>query len=181
MARQLADALGHLPLALAIAAAYMSHCDVTCAEYYHSLSSSAGSMASAMERQQLSDYPMGVRDSLQLSLERMRSEEREAGATGLAVLDCVSFLAPDGITRQLVTLIVHSLHDEPKTDGPEAPAPAPVATPPVSAPPAVVHLHLVGIALASAVAFRGAYRGDGIFGVSPRKRRWAMVAAAITM
>ena len=68
----LAERLGYLPLALAVAAAYMQRCDVSPAEYIRRYD----------ERQQLLDtagglgdeYPRTVAGSLALSLERIENE-----------------------------------------------------------------------------------------------------------
>ncbi|CAE8639266.1 unnamed protein product [Polarella glacialis] len=117
--RLVADALGHLPLALAMAAAYMAHCDATCAEYLERLRSSDTSAILSIDSQKLSGYPMGFVESLLLSLRQMGQEEARLqdelqGAAGgrisaRAVLGCLCFLAPDSITKSLMRLLVQEL------------------------------------------------------------------------
>ncbi|CAK0881438.1 unnamed protein product [Prorocentrum cordatum] len=148
----LAEALGHLPLAMAMAAAYMVHCDATCSEYCTALRNSARFLSS--DSHKLSSYPMGVTESLSLSLRRMSQcgEQSTDGEVGpREVLDCVCFLAPDGVTKQLVSLLAHELRArrrEPAGQGPwwlcTAPWPAHAG--------GVVAFAVAGASLAAALA-----------------------------
>ena len=76
---KLANVLGHLPLALSLAAAYIVQCDITFKEY--------------LERMRHMSSP-GVDATLNLSLERIASEDAEA----MDVLSCLAFLASEGVT-----------------------------------------------------------------------------------
>ena len=60
----LAERLGHLPLALALAAAYMRACDVSCGRYLRRLEAAAG--AGMMQ-----GYARGVAESFELSLRQL--------------------------------------------------------------------------------------------------------------
>jgi hypothetical protein len=95
-AAALADALGHLPLALAMAAAYMRRADVSCGEYAARLAA----RAALLERDAdgCDDYPLSVASSLSLSLSRIAAESRAARD----VLDALAYCAPDGIGKPLL-------------------------------------------------------------------------------
>lgn len=111
----LSDSLGHLPLALAMAAGYIQRCDVTCKEYYVQLQEKGGAVMPGNEAdpRKLAAYPMGVRESLMLSLVRIESEESsEAQSIQVrirTVVNCLAFLAPDGITRALFRQVAQQL------------------------------------------------------------------------
>lgn len=104
---ELAERLGYLPLALAMAAAYMQRCDVTFKEY----------IARYDNRRQMlgkdslgGEYPLTVAGSLSLSLERMEKES----AAARHVLDSLCFMAPDGISKALMQLLLQSTLAEAK-------------------------------------------------------------------
>lgn len=113
IALRLAEVLGHLPLALAMAASYMRRCDVTCKEYLlkfqHSnarvLDRSAHRVLVPLsltcahshctcatypprEAAKLATYPKGVAGSLSLSLSRIRAEVRAAALPGCGLGMC---------------------------------------------------------------------------------------------
>ena len=91
--QQLADQLGHLPLALGMAAAYMRQCDVDCIEYLSRYSGyeSIGGAANSLGVQ-------AVEASLSLSLNAMAKENPVA----LDALCLLCWLAPDQITKPLM-------------------------------------------------------------------------------
>ena len=98
---ELAERLGYLPLALAMAAAYMQRCDVSFESY----------MQRYDQRRQMlgkgtldGEYPLTVAGSLSLSLERMEKESSSARH----VLDSLCFMAPDGISKALMQLLLQS-------------------------------------------------------------------------
>jgi tetratricopeptide (TPR) repeat protein len=99
---ELAERLGYLPLALAMAAAYMQRCDVTFESYIKRYD----------QRRQIlgkgtldGEYPLTVAGSLSLSLDRMEKESSSARC----VLDSLCFMAPDGVTKALVQLLLQSI------------------------------------------------------------------------
>ena len=97
-ANQLADQLGHLPLALGMAAAYMSRCDVDCLEYLARYSGSPGS------RDHLGHEP--VQNSLSLSLDAIRGENE----TAWEALRLLAWLGPDQITKPLLRSLLMARH-----------------------------------------------------------------------
>ena len=104
----LAESLGYLPLALSMAASYMHRCDVTFADYaarYNKRRTMLGQEHGTMD----GDYPLTVAGSLTLSLERMAKESVAA----LCVLDTLSFMAPDGISKPLIQLLLQQVHTIP--------------------------------------------------------------------
>ena len=108
-----AEKLGHLPLALAIAAAYMRACDVPCSAYLRKLSSTRA--APRLDGAGAS-YATGVADS-SLSLAQVdRDAAASAAAGGSAlvvaprrVLDVLAFAAPEAISRELVAEAVRAI------------------------------------------------------------------------
>jgi tetratricopeptide (TPR) repeat protein len=89
-AHKLADQLGHLPLALGVAAAYMRRCDVDCSEYL-----------ARYEKSERSGHILGheaVSASLTLSLNAIHKENPIAWE----VLRLLAFLGPDQITKSLL-------------------------------------------------------------------------------
>lgn len=94
--RSLADRLGHLPLALGMAAAYMQRCDVTCSEYLNRYHQSGNLLAHRASK--LVDYPLGVASSLSLSLNVIKRENKEA----FELLHLLGWLGPDQITKALI-------------------------------------------------------------------------------
>ncbi len=107
----LASKLGHLPLALSVAAAYMRQCDVCCGDYVRKLASGVGRGAGS-SAVRLPGYPLGVEESLMLSLRRI-SQQGGVGDTAMAppraVLDTLCFLYPDDISKSVVGAVVDCL------------------------------------------------------------------------
>ena len=122
----LALKLGHLPLALSIAAAFMRQCDISCREYIRKLSR-AGPQGGNKDSVSLPGYPMGVEDSLMLSVNRIQGGKNasdncqqdklkelvgniELGLLSPGVmLKTLSYLYPDNISKSLVKNIVMCL------------------------------------------------------------------------
>ncbi len=100
-ATDLAEALGHLPLALAIAGSYMRRCDLSFEEYVARLESSSSAMLFS-ERPHLMEYSMGLGASLVLSLEQVGDE-------GTDVLNALAFLGPEEITKELLEGLIREL------------------------------------------------------------------------
>lgn len=97
-AKVVSDFLGHLPLALGMAAAYMSRCDVTCLEYRDRYIMSEQKGQSLLRHGKLHDYSLTVASSLSLSLTAIKKESDVAGD----ILKLLCFLGPDQITKKLV-------------------------------------------------------------------------------
>ena len=95
-ASQLADQLGHLPLALSMAAAYMSRCDVDCSEYLARYVNSESNGA-------LLGHQV-VASSLSLSLNAIKTENPVAWE----VLRLLGWLGPDQITKALVRSLLRA-------------------------------------------------------------------------
>lgn len=116
-ARDLASQLGHLPLALGMAAAYMQRCDVTCSEYLMRYASSGTSTSLLTHRALLNDYPLGVAQSLALSLDGIKKESVPA----YDVLRLLSWLGPELITKPLIRSLLKGKNSCPplgrETDG----------------------------------------------------------------
>jgi hypothetical protein len=89
-ANELADQLGHLPLALGMAAAYMRMCDVDASEYLARYVKSEMSLANLGHE--------AVASSLSLSLEAIKTENPIAWEA----LRLLSWLGPDQITKKLL-------------------------------------------------------------------------------
>jgi hypothetical protein len=106
-AAKLAEALGHLPLALAMAAAYMRRADVTCGEYAARLAARAALLdADAGGGDDAAGYSRSVASSLSLSLGRIAAES----APARAALDALAYCAPDGISKPLLReLLRHAM------------------------------------------------------------------------
>jgi tetratricopeptide (TPR) repeat protein len=112
----LSQRLGHLPLALSVAAAYMRQCDVDVTSYLRILNSSGNGLSG----ERLPGYPMGVEDSLMLSLQRIRENEEDVNqlsnqnycndtVSSRDVLDTLCYLYPDDISKDIVSSIVGCL------------------------------------------------------------------------
>jgi tetratricopeptide (TPR) repeat protein len=97
-ARKACDRLGHLPLALGMAAAYMLRCDVNCAEYLDRYVVSEKTGQSLLRHAKLNDYSLTVASSLSLSLVAI---ERES-VVAIDMLRLLCFLGPDQITKPLL-------------------------------------------------------------------------------
>jgi hypothetical protein len=89
-ANELADHLGHLPLALGMAAAYMRTCDVDASEYLARYSKSEMGLVNLGHE--------AVASSLSLSLEAIKAENPIAWEA----LRLLSWLGPDQITKKLL-------------------------------------------------------------------------------
>jgi tetratricopeptide (TPR) repeat protein len=96
-ASQLAEQLGHLPLALSMAAAYMLRCDVDCSEY---LARYIHSGNRALLGHQV------VASSLALSLNAIKTENQLAWE----MLRLLCWLGPDQITKALVRSLLRAKH-----------------------------------------------------------------------
>ena len=70
-AEELAEKLGHLPLALAIAGSYMRRCDISCDDYIAKLEKRSQQQVLFSQRPSLMDYSLGLGASLALSLEQI--------------------------------------------------------------------------------------------------------------
>ena len=104
-ATQVCERLGHLPLALGMAAAYMLRCDVNCLEYLERFNNSEKSRQSLLRHGKLQDYSLSVASSLSLSLVAIEKESEVAAG----VLRLLCFLGPEYVTK---TLIRHLLLSE---------------------------------------------------------------------
>lgn len=87
---ELAELLGHLPLALGMAAAYMRRCDVTCEEYRTRYLLSPNNAAA--------HHLGGVSASLSLSLNAIQQENPSAWDA----LRLLAWLGPDQITKKML-------------------------------------------------------------------------------
>lgn len=110
-AEVLGERLGHLPLALAMAAAYMQRCDVSCTAYLEAYDQYQQQLMES-EAGALPDYRFGVAGSLSLSLGKIANQNPKARL----VLVGLAWLAPDGITKPLLEKLIlsHRLVSEPK-------------------------------------------------------------------
>ena len=91
--KNLATRMGHLPLALSMAASYISMTDITVADYLRRLATGATANS-------------GLEVALNVSIERIKRES-EAAVTVLLLL---GFLNPDGISKQLVIKLLQKTH-----------------------------------------------------------------------
>ncbi|GKZ00196.1 hypothetical protein MPSEU_000972600 [Mayamaea pseudoterrestris] len=96
-AQQLAERLGHLPLALGVAAAYMKRCDVECSEYLARYEQSERSGSQALGHE-------AVSSSLSLSLDAIQQESTIASE----VLFLLAYLAPDHITKPILRALLQA-------------------------------------------------------------------------
>jgi tetratricopeptide (TPR) repeat protein len=98
----LAEHLGHLPLALSVAAAYMRRADVSCSHYLARVQATAALLEAAgdgcLEPASGSEYPLSVASSLSLSLSAIAGQSTSARA----VLDVLAYLAPEAISKPLL-------------------------------------------------------------------------------
>lgn len=99
-AKEICEKLGHLPLALGMAAAYMQRCDVSCVEYVDRYVRSEETGRSLLRHQagRLHDYSLTVASSLALSLKAIEKES----STASEVLRLLCWLGPDHITKALL-------------------------------------------------------------------------------
>ena len=97
-AEEIATKLGHLPLALGMAAAYMLRCDVSCLDYLDRYNSSEKSGQSLLRHGKLQDYSLSVASSLSLSLVAIEKESKVAHK----MLRLLCFLGPEQITKPLL-------------------------------------------------------------------------------
>jgi len=95
--------LGGLPLALAMAAAYMRRSDVSCRDYIKKFHSSKRLGALLDHRMsKISDYNQGVVASLSVTIERLSQESKVARR----ILEDLSFVAPEGISKRMVEALM---------------------------------------------------------------------------
>ena len=177
-----AEKLGHLPLALAIAAAYMRACDVPCSAYLRKLSSTraAPKLDGTGAADALRSYATGVADSFSLSLAQVdRDATASAAAGGSAlvvaprrVLDVLAFAAPEAISRELVAEAVRAILLE------AAAAPADAAAS-AAAPPAAASVALAPAAVLPAAAAAAAALAAAL--ALGRSRRLAGAAAVVAV
>jgi len=97
-AKMLAEHLGHLPLALGMAAAYMRKCDVDCSEYLTRYYKYDASTASSTGGSQLHLGHEAVSSSLALSLEAIKTENPIAWEA----LRLLGWVGADQITKKLL-------------------------------------------------------------------------------
>lgn len=97
-AKEVCERLGHLPLALGMASAYMQRCDVNCAEYLDRYTASEKAGQSLLRHGKLHDYSLTVASSLSLSLGEIEKEN----PTACGVLRLLCFLGPDQISKPLL-------------------------------------------------------------------------------
>ena len=99
-AKDICQRLGHLPLALGMAAAYMQRCDISCLEYRDRYVSSEqrGKSLLRHEAGKVLDYSLTVFASLSLSLNAIQKESETASA----VMKFLCWLGPDQITKSLL-------------------------------------------------------------------------------
>ncbi len=97
-AQHLVGQLGHLPLALSVAAAYTLRCDVDCSEYLARYANS--------ERKGALLGHQAVESSLALSLNAIKRE----GQLAWEVLRLLCWLGPDQITKALVRTLLRAKH-----------------------------------------------------------------------
>jgi tetratricopeptide (TPR) repeat protein len=106
-ARALADKLGYLPLALAQAAARIARPPPTSdyGAYLHRLESL--SLKQALTARPGEPYPLGAAEAILLAVEPFLTVET---AAELAMLDLLSVLSPDGVSRELLDADDDLLH-----------------------------------------------------------------------
>jgi tetratricopeptide (TPR) repeat protein len=102
-AMELAELLGHLPLALGMAAAYMRRCDVSCEEYRSRYVGWPTSTASGAAVATAAHWG-GVLASLSLSLNAIQQEN----VTAWEVLRLLAWLGPDQITKKLLRSLLQT-------------------------------------------------------------------------
>ncbi|KAG7360875.1 tetratricopeptide repeat family protein [Nitzschia inconspicua] len=103
-AKEVCIRLGHLPLALSTAAAYMLRCDVNCMEYLQRYHLSERNGQSLLRHGKLQDYPLSVASSLSLSLVAIKKESTVAHD----ILHVLCFLGPDLITKKLLRCLLQT-------------------------------------------------------------------------
>ena len=115
-AAALAEHLGHLPLALAVAAAYMRRADVSCTQYLHRVQATRQVLEAAgdgcVEPASGAEYPLSVASSLSLSLDAIAKQSSQARA----VLDSLSYLAPDAISKPLLRELLRQVATWPREE-----------------------------------------------------------------
>jgi hypothetical protein len=97
-AEEICERLGHLPLALGMAAAYMLRCDVNCSDYLDRYNLSESTGQSLLRHGKLLDYSLSVVSSLSLSLVAIEKESKVA----YHILHILCFLGPNLITKPLL-------------------------------------------------------------------------------
>ena len=102
-AHNLSELLGHLPLALGMAAAYMRRCDVDCSEYLARFTERA---SPSTQRRHSLGHEKGVSSSLSLSLNAIQKESM----TAWEALRLLAWLGPDQITKKLLRTLLLTKH-----------------------------------------------------------------------
>ena len=97
VAETLAEALGHLPLALEQAAAYMNNTGRSLAEYLALFTDRQSALLGRKSKH--ADHPDSVATAWTLSFERLEA----VSPIGAALLKLLSFFAPDAIPKTLIT------------------------------------------------------------------------------
>ena len=161
-ANQISYHLGHLPLALGMAAAYMQRCDVNCAEYLERYVSSEKSGKSLLRHGKLQDYSLTVAASLSLSLVAIQKESETASD----ILRLLCYLGPDQITKGLLRSLLNA-----KANIPEEPD-SPAGRGSILS----LHKHGKSILMASSLVFGGM----AIFSKGSQ-RRGAMALALVSL
>eukprot|EP01041_Mallomonas_annulata_P005305 gene5305-10615_t len=100
----LADRLGHLPLALSMAAAYMNRCSVSPEEY----------LQRTYSLSQKTTPGDSILSALSVTLTRIQRESNAAAN----VLSCLGFVSSDNISKNIIQLLLVTAHF--KTDGPQS-------------------------------------------------------------
>ncbi|KAL3906737.1 MAG: hypothetical protein SGILL_009153, partial [Bacillariaceae sp.] len=111
-AQQICDHLGHLPLALGMAAAYMLRCDVNCCDYLERCHLSETRGQSLLSHGKLQGYSLSVASSLALSLDAIEKESKQA----LLILHVLCFLGPDLITKPLLRHLLQKSSEQKLAD-----------------------------------------------------------------
>jgi tetratricopeptide (TPR) repeat protein len=106
-AKEIATKLGHLPLALGMAAAYMLRCDVACVDYLERYQASEKSGQSLLRHGKLQDYSLSVASSLSLSLVAIEKESKVAHN----MLRLLCFLGPEQITKPLLRHLMNAQNE----------------------------------------------------------------------
>lgn len=95
----LSELLGHLPLALAMSAAYLTSCDITVSEYIRRLTETTSALAS----NGLTDI-QAVSASLNITFEKIELENPDASR----VLSLLGYLDPDAISKHIIYFLLMS-------------------------------------------------------------------------
>lgn len=103
----IADRLGDLPLALSNASAYMCGCDVGPVEYLQRLDASIRDISSSAPQDGIGQVVTSMASTVNLTLDAMHKLSKP-GEMAVRVLYRLSFLAAEGISKELVKIIINS-------------------------------------------------------------------------